>query len=405
MPEVNHLNRAEKTLTAYPLCDSCLGRLFRPPQKGLTNKQRGKYLREQLHLKKKTGVNECWLCEGLLGEIDHFTKLVSSILKPYEFDTFLIGSKIDEDILKKEQELISFTRSKSTDSLKMEVNREIGKILEKKLGRTVDFAAPDIAAVVDTAYDVVHLQIKSLYIYGRYKKYERGIPQTRWPCSICRGRGCRACKYSGRLYETSVEELIAQKALELTSGSEESFHGSGREDIDARMLGNGRPFVLEVKNPKKRSIDLSRFKKETNKVAKDRVEITDLRFSDATEVVRIKHADFRKIYTVIIEGEKPFKKEKLKEVARILPGTTIQQFTPTRVAHRRANTVRERKIYHFAVEAVEGTIARLTIETESGTYIKELISGDQGKTTPNLSDMIGIPCTVRELDVVEIKGE
>jgi tRNA pseudouridine synthase 10 len=74
------------------------------------------------------------------------------------------------------------------------------------------------------------------------------------------------------------------------------------------------------------------------------------------------------------------------------------------VAHRRAHKVRERKVYNCTLELIEGTIARLIIEAESGTYIKELISGDNGKTQPNISEIIGIPCKVTELDVIEIKG-
>jgi len=37
--------------------------------------------------------------------------------------------------------------------------------------------------------------------------------------------------------------------------------------------------------------------------------------------------------------------------------------------------------------------------------VKELISGDNGKTKPNISEMIGIPCKVKELDVLEVNGE
>ena len=136
-------------------------------------------------------------------------------------------------------------------------------------------------AVIDTAYDIVSLQISSLFIYGRYKKLQRGIPQTKWPCQICRGKGCKKCNYTGKLYETTVEELIAQKALELTKGTDESFHGSGREDIDALMLGTGRPFVLEIKNPKKRNIDLiTPGKRDKQRRIKNKVEITCLRFSN-----------------------------------------------------------------------------------------------------------------------------
>ncbi|MCK4415625.1 MAG: tRNA pseudouridine(54/55) synthase Pus10, partial [Thermoplasmatales archaeon] len=362
-------------------------------------------IRNNLKYEKKTIVEDCWLCEGLLDEIEHFANLVSDAVKEYEFDTFLIGSKIDEDILDKEKELWDFIKSEDAEPIKMEINREVGKILEKKLGKTVDFEIPTIMAVIDTAFDVVNLQISSLFIYGRYKKLKRGIPQTKWSCRICRGKGCKACNYTGKMYDTSVEELTSKKALELTKGNDESFHGSGREDVDALMLGNGRPFVLEIKNPKIRGIDLSVFEKKTNNYAKDKIEINNIRFSDRNEIVRIKSAEFRKTYRIVLEGEKPINKEKLKEVAQILQGKTIKQFTPTRVAHRRVNKIRERKIYNCDIESVEGTIARITIETESGTYLKELISGDNGKTKPNISEMIDIPCTVKELDVIEIKGE
>jgi tRNA pseudouridine synthase 10 len=75
------------------------------------------------------------------------------------------------------------------------------------------------------------------------------------------------------------------------------------------------------------------------------------------------------------------------------------------VAHRRAKKVRERKIYSCTLESLEGAIAGLVIETGSGTYIKELVSGDAGKTQPNISELLGVSCTVKELDVLEIKGE
>ena len=399
------LTLAEKTVSAYHLCDSCLGRLFRQIEKGSTNKQKGTLIRNNLKQSKKTHAKDCWLCEGLTGETDHFVDLISDALKEYEFDTFLIGSKIDEDIVEREKELWDFISSEDFEPIKMEINREVGKILEEKLGKTVGFEKPDITVIVDTAFDVVNLQIRPLFIYGRYKKFERGIPQTKWPCRICRGKGCSSCNYTGKMYETSVEELISKKALKRTKGNDESFHGCGREDIDALMLGSGRPFVLEIKNPKKRTIDLAILTSEINSYTKDRVEISNLRFSDRKEIARIKNAEFQKTYYIVIEGEKPIKKEKLKEVAQILQGKTIKQLTPTRVAHRRANKIRERKIYNCELESVEGSIARLTIETQSGTYIKELVSGDSGRTTPNISEMIGIPCKVKELDVIEIKGE
>ncbi len=399
------LDRAQKTLNKYQLCDSCLGRAFRQIKPGIKNREKGKLIRNKLKYEKKTETKDCWLCEGLLDEIEHFADLVLDTMKEYEYDTFLIGSKIEDDILGREMKLWNFIKSQDEEPIKMEVNREVGKILEKATEKKVDFDNPDIMAIIDTSFDIINLQITSLYIYGRYKKLKRGIPQTKWSCRICRGKGCKACNYTGKMYDTSVEELVAQVALKITKGTDVSFHGSGREDVDALMLGNGRPFVLEVKNPKIRNIDLSTFEKETNKFSEGKIEVSNLRFSDKNEVIRIKNAEFKKKYRIVLEGEKPINIEKLKEVAKILHGKTIKQITPTRVAHRRVNKVREKKVYACKIESVKANVARLEVETDPGMYLKELISGDNGKTKPNLSEMIDIPCKVKELDVIEIKGE
>jgi tRNA pseudouridine synthase 10 len=400
------LQKAYQVLQDYKICDSCLGRLFRKEiRDGTNNAQKGQIIRQQLHRKQQTPTASCWLCEDLLNEIPKFATIIANSLKEYEYETFLIGSKIDEDIQEKEHLLWTFFELKEAEPIKMEINREIGKILEPTLGKIVDIPNPQIMAIIDTRFNVVSLQITPLFIYGRYKKFQRGIPQTKWPCQICRGIGCKKCNYTGKLYDNTVEELIAQKAVEFSKGTDESFHGSGREDIDALMLGNGRPFILEIQNPKIRSIDLLRLEQEINRTAKNKVEVMSLRFSSREEIARIKAAEFRKTYRVTIEANQSLNKEKLIKVAQTLQGKLIKQLTPTRVAHRRANKIRERTIYNCTIESVEGIRAKLLLETESGTYVKEFISGDDNKTLPNLSELIGIPCKVTELDVIDVKGE
>ncbi len=399
------LNIAQTTLSKYKLCDHCLGRLYAKIETDLTNKKRGQLIRSYLKEIRKIEVENCWLCSGLFNEIPHFTDLITDSLKGYDFETFLIGSKVDEDIISREQELFDFAGSEYSEPIKTELNRELGKILEKKLKQEVDFKNPTIMVVIDTPFDIINLQISSLFIYGRYKKYKRGIPQTKWFCKICQGKGCKRCDYTGKLYDLSVEELIAKRFLEVTKGDGESFHGCGREDIDALMLGNGRPFVLEIKNPKIRKPDLSKMGNFINSTNENIIEISNLHFSDKAEVIRLKDAGFRKTYRIVFRGKKPINNEKLKKAAQSLRGKKISQLTPSRVAHRRANMVRERHIYNCNIESVNDAMATLTLEAESGTYIKELVSGDDGRTKPNISEMIGILCEVTELDVIEIKGE
>jgi len=44
----------------------------------------------------------------------------------------------------------------------------------------------------------------------------------------------------------------------------------------------------------------------------------------------------------------------------------------------------------------------LRLLTESGTYVKEFISGDNGRTSPSLAAELGVACVVTALDVVRV---
>lgn len=398
------LNVAKKIRSKYDLCDYCLGRFFRHAVENMSNKEHGETLRKKIK-SKKIEVKNCFLCDRLIEEIPVFIDIIKKELKEYEFETFLIGCFVGEEILDREQEIIKNFNLEHSESIKNELNRKIGKFLERDLDRLVDFKKPDIMAVIDTVFNVINLQIASLFIYGRYKKYSREIPQTKWFCKICGGRGCKKCDYTGNIYPASVEELVSKKFLEATLSDDESFHGSGREDIDVCMLGSGRPFVLEIKNPKKRNIDLNKIKSEINKENKGVIEVESLRSSSRDEIIRIKNSKFKKTYRVVFNCENLINIEKLKKAVQSLQGSKISQFTPSRVAHRRANIVRDKYIYKCKIESVDGSMATLTLESESGTYIKELVSGDDGKTKPSISELLGVPCNTIKLDVIEIKGE
>ena len=54
-----------------------------------------------------------------------------------------------------------------------------------------------------------------------------------------------------RKCETSLEEVIGGPIQQFLGATEVRFLASGREDVDVRMLGSGRPFAFECVNPKK----------------------------------------------------------------------------------------------------------------------------------------------------------
>jgi len=399
------LANAKKLLEKYNLCDSCIGRLFARLYPKKDRKQIGKEIREKILLK-KTSEEKCWLCEGICKDFDYLADIAIEKIKEYEFETFLVGSIVDDEILEREKLVQQEISDASfSEPIKLEINREIARRISERLGKKISVKNPDVTIVVDTRFYHISLQIRSVYIYGRYLKLVRGIPQTKWPCRVCRGMGCRRCGYTGKMYETSVEEIIAEKALEFFDAEDEAFHGSGREDIDALMLGEGRPFVLEIKNPQRRKVDLRKLEEEINRFAMGRVEVRNLAYADKNKVVELKKAKHLKTYKVSIIADKPLEREKLKEAAQLLQGKIIKQATPLRVLHRRADLERERKIIECKVEDVKDNRATLIITAEAGTYIKELVSGDRGRTKPSLSEMLNINCRIEQLDVIDIKGE
>ncbi len=404
------VTRADLALTR-DLCDHCLGRLFALVDTGLTNKERGESIRMAVGLMRSLrggtlpSHQSCWLCGDVFDSVPRFADAVMKQLSKLEFGTFLIGSRVDPEIQEREERLWSEVGGETAEPIKGELNREIGKIVESKVGRPVEFTSPDVVALVDTRFASVELDISPLFIYGRYRKLVRDIPQTRWPCRVCRGKGCERCHFTGKMYGTSVQEIIGDPIMRETGGSNHFFHGMGREDIDARMLGNGRPFVVEIREPKIRRIDLPSIEKQINDEGKARVEVIGLRESSRDEVRRIKSAAPHKAYRVKVAINGKVNKEKINEVLQSFKRTRITQQTPVRVSHRRADLARERMIVDIEMEGFDDPLLTLVIKTEAGTYVKEFVHGDNGRTTPSLSGALGVPCEVKALDVIEIADD
>jgi tRNA pseudouridine synthase 10 len=390
---------AEK-LSEKTLCDHCLGRLFGKVSTGLDNPSRGKAIRESLGLEKG---EKCWLCEGLFEEIGKFSQIIEEELENVEYHSFLVGSKIDPEIESKEETLWVELDLHDFEIAKAEMNREIGKILEPKTGRVVEFKRPDVVALMNTAFDDVELTINPVFVYGRYKKFVRDVPQTTWSCRSCWGVGCEKCDNTGKEYQDSVKDLIGEPFQVETDSEDYSFHGAGREDVDVKMLGGGRPFVLELSRPKKRTIDLEKMQKKVNE--SEAIEVANLRLSSRKEVAELKTTRFSKSYKAIVDLDQPVQEQKLKEVVLSFKGEEIAQQTPARVAKRRADKVRKRTIQDTEATLLDETTAEIFIKAEAGTYIKELVDGDKGRTKPSLAEMLGVGCKVRFLDVMDIHDE
>ena len=437
------LEKALTMLSRHLLCDNCLGRQFALLGYNIENKDRGRALKLSLtlqaselastksaesvkrlkvlavngfsreaqdtlrHLKKRVPKQDasrtCFLCEGKFQLLDGLIQKALGAVASYEYSTFLVGVELPVAVEEREDEFKATFNVSYGENIRHEFGRLLGKRIAEQTGKEAEYLKPDIAIVCNPFTEQVRLQVNPLFVSGRYRKLVRDIPQSKWFCSSCRGRGCEKCGGTGKLYSESVEELASKPLLEAAEGEKTSFHASGREDIDARMLGNGRPFVIEVSKPKKRFLDLKAIEVAVNAGAAGKVEVSGLRFSNKDVVRRLKKGESaQKEYRVLIDFEKDVSDEDLRLLEENLSGALIKQQTPLRVLHRRADLVREKYIYEVKVKKVSLKRAEMKIRCQGGLYVKELVSGDEGRTLPNVSELLENRAKPLKLDVLNV---
>ena len=384
------------------ICKNCLGRKLSKTIEGSNNIERADKVAKEL------GIDlddvDCVVCDNLFDKLDDgmYKKIDDKINKlGIEFETFLVGSKISKDIQKRDEEL-SEKFNLNVETIKKEVNRLIGLGIWEIYDKEAEFESQDIVFNIDLVGEPkVRIQINPLYIEGRYNKLKRGIPQTKWPCTKCKGRGCEECNYTGRQYPESVEGLISEHFLKLTKGREAKFHGAGREDIDVLMLGSGRPFVLEIKEPKIRKIDLPLIEEKINKINEGKTSYHNLHVCERKRKAEIKQSspDTYKVYNALVKCDDVIDIDKLGQITDL---NEIHQQTPLRVLRRRADKVRVKHVLDLSYDLIDDTSFNMRIKTEGGLYIKELISGDDGRSKPNISEILGVNAICEQLDVIEV---
>ena len=435
------LDAALQMLEKHPLCDNCLGRQFALLARGVENDERGKALKLSLRLQasvlKLKGETEglrtlkilagngfsveagetlrqsrkrvpkteqaCLLCDGKFQSLDALVQKALREAACYEYATFLVGIELPTAVEEREDEFKAALNVVYGESIRHEFGRLLGKRLEEQTGKTVEFRKPDLAVIVNPWAETIALQVNPLFVAGRYCKLVRDIPQSKWFCGSCRGKGCEKCGGTGKLYPESVEEIVSKPLLEAAEGEKSAFHASGREDVDARMLGSGRPFVVEVSKPRKRNLDLAKMKEAINAIGEGKVQVSRLRFTSRDLVRKLKKAESaQKEYRVLIEFGRDVTEEELRDLEAKLTGVSIKQQTPLRVLHRRADLTREKYIYKVKVKKVAPKQAEMIVRCQGGLYVKELVSSDEGRTVPSIPELLGTGANTLKLDVLKV---
>lgn len=393
-------------------CDYCLHRVAGRRTKA-RGAEGGQEIREDAHSRDpgiaKFGAPElCPLCEDLFDDTGNIVSRVIESTKGIEYGTIQFGIHLPKDLVQDEDKIRSRHGAPASRPLKAAFADAIQEQLSEHIPG-IEFVKekPDLMILVDGLTLRIDIDVRPVFLYGRYRKLSREIPQTRWPCRACRGRaqGCESCQGTGLQYPDSVQDLIGEPIRAALQAEDTSFHGMGREDIDVRCLGSGRPFVLEVKNPLLRKANLVELVAAVNDSSSERVEIDQLEWTDRKRIGKIKETRSDKSYTIRFRVDNIPEEETVKEAISGLSGIVLEQNTPKRVSHRRAAKTRKRKVISIGDVIVDGDEVQSTLRCEAGTYIKELIHSDEGRTVPSVSGVLDRECEVLWLDVEEIHAD
>ena len=186
-----------KHLVRQGTCDACLGRVGGKRMYGQTLEEAGVGVRASV-LERDTHLVSareeqplCPFCENLFEEVDLLADIIHDAIEPYDVSRLQLGARFPKDQIEQEEKLRKRLGAGGSEALKPALVDEIGKRLKDRLGdiKLVN-DKPDVLALIDVLTLTVELDVRAVYVYGRYRKLERGIPQTRWPCRACKGRGC-----------------------------------------------------------------------------------------------------------------------------------------------------------------------------------------------------------------------
>jgi tRNA pseudouridine(54/55) synthase len=230
-----------------------------------------------------------------------------------------------------------------------------------------------------------------LYVSGNYIKLSREIGQNHFD----------------RIFNiSSVDEEIKKYFSKIFKNSENDdfiFSASGREDRNVRMLGSGRNFIYEIFNSKKKfGLNFDKIKEEFNCESK-LVKIKNLKISSKSEYNKIKKEENAKIkkYLAVIYTSKKIEKDVINNL--IKDNLDINQITPIRVLHQRPYKERKKQIISLKeIGKINDHFIIIEIIASAGTYIKEFVNGDLGRTFPNLGSLLDCECDILQLDVEDI---
>ncbi len=363
------LARARRLVEQYMVCDHCLGRAFLEVE-GKDNAERGRKIREALGVP-QVDPRDCYFCMGIFGRIDELARRALWDIRGTGFTRFRIGSHLNGELIRREEELWDAAASVETETLRKHVNREVGKRVKAMDSRLqYEGEYPEVEVILDLPAGETLRITHPIILVGRYRK-KAGMRQSKMLCPHCVGRGCSKCGYTGRVDRNSVEDVVGTVALGVFGGTGTRIHTPFNEGT-LPVSGNGVPFALQIKEPLRCPKNAIQIIMDNVNRSGSGVELVELRRGEKGDIREIKGIKTR-CYEFIFRG-----RPKHCEKRRVF-----------QMIHGKGN----RRVDILSVDYwQEGELLKLRMRFAGPLNVERFVSGDA--TRPNLRDFAEVEGTV-----------
>lgn len=427
------VSKAEKILEEYPLCNSCLGRLFAKYGVGLSNYDRGLSIKTILAFKLHAEYNQglvgkeklyilgrnsgggvlslykklfeediveakCFICGSSISRdlIKEISEKACELAKEYGSRTFVVGISMDKAILERELEILVKHGIETSESIRREFKREIGKEIKNICSLEPDFVNPDLVVIIKFDKDFKYEVSASLnpVFYGcRILKTGRKIPfYPRLRVSI------------DREYTRSIYEIIEEVFKEATGAHDIVIHGVGFEGSNTRILGSGADLVIEAKAPRRRidPIELRGIVKSKITINTMAIEVESILSRNSALYMREISRSARKLYRVSVYAPGGVEPAELCLLERFFTGSEVTQVISSRPTRYPRVKTRRRKVYFVKTTPISNSIFEAIIMCDTGLSIRKLVECSDKDVEPCFSSVLSKGLVLLEIDLVNI---
>ena len=322
----------------------------------------------------------------------------------YQFDTFLIGATLPANLFEKEDQIRARFKIRGRENIKSQLIRDLRKKFSEVTKKRIDILHPDLTINLQFQKNTsleINTKMRPLIMLGRYIKKNRGIPQRSGGEHNSGNELCiqsepyrivsqtpRQASVIRTLEDVSIQSIISKEILRITKGEALKFSWIGSEDENSLVLGSGRPFFVQIRNPK--TIHLNQ---------------KTLRFQEYGLFVNIEEfferlpeqpVQFIAKTRIVIQASRQIGKEgglKIKSLAN-----SIVVFQNQKNKSRSS----AKRIYSIDIVKINNKIFELDVIADGGLAIKQFVEGRE-YISPNISAVANLQCKCLLFDILDIR--